>query len=62
MTLDYNGKAAITLSTSNGQLVIEGTAGIYSEISTATATYSSLQLSATPAATVTNNCLTHYLW
>ena len=58
VALDYNKKANISLLAVNGQKVIEGPAGIYSEIKTQTATYSTLYLSADPAVKVANN--THH--
>ena len=58
VTLDYNKKANISLLTVNNQKVIEGTAGIYSEIKTQTAFYSTLHLSADPAVKVANNTIT----
>lgn len=58
LTLDYNDKANISLLTINGQKVIDGPTGIYSEIRTKTVSYSTLQLSAGPALKLTNNTIT----
>jgi hypothetical protein len=55
--LDYNKKANISLLAVNGQKVIEGSAGIYSEIKTQSATYSTLHLSADPVIKVTHNTI-----
>ncbi len=44
VTLDYNGKCNISELKVNGQTVISGSAGIFSEIRTATNTYSTLKL------------------
>ena len=49
ITLDYGRKCAITGLTLNGQAVITGQAGIFSEIRTSTDTYSTLQLATGPA-------------
>ncbi len=48
LALNYNKKASISLLTVNGQPVIEDNAGIYSEISTKEAVYSSLRVSSDP--------------
>ncbi len=48
LTLDYNGKANISSLTVNGEQVIQGNAGIYSEITTGLAVFSTLKTN-TPA-------------
>ena len=55
LTLDYNAKATVSALTVNGEKVIDGPEGIYSEIKTKTTTYSTLHLLATPVATKTGN-------
>lgn len=55
MTLDYNSKANITLLSINGLQVLDESAGIYSQITTATTNYSTLHLSADPSVKVSNN-------
>lgn len=57
LTLDYNGKANISLLDVNGQNVIKSAAGIYSEVRTAAANYSSLKLTTSPKIEVTNSTL-----
>ena len=56
-TLDYNKQANISLLAINGQLVIQGNAGIYSKISTKETTYSSLHLSADPVIKIAGNTI-----
>lgn len=57
VTFDYNKKATISSLAVNGQKVIEGAAGIYSEIKTRNAVYSTLHLSADPAIKIANNII-----
>ncbi|MBL0740580.1 trehalase family glycosidase [Chryseolinea lacunae] len=54
LTLDYNKKANISLLQINGQQVVQGDAGVYSNIRTKDATYSSLQLLADPTVKTSN--------
>jgi hypothetical protein len=58
LTLDYNQKANISLLVVNGQKVIEGDAGIYSQIKTKGTVYSTRHLSTDPAVHVSNNIVT----
>ncbi|GEO08379.1 hypothetical protein [Segetibacter aerophilus] len=55
LTLDYNQKANVSALEVNGQKVIDGNAGIYSEVRTASTTYSSLHTNSSPALAVTEN-------
>lgn len=55
VTLEYNDKANISSLSVNGQNVIDGSAGIYSEMRTSANTYSSLHLSSTPKVEIANN-------
>lgn len=48
LTLDYNRKVNISSLTVNGQKVIDGTEGIYSEIKTSSAVYNTLKLHSQP--------------
>lgn len=57
LTLDYNEKANISSMDVNGQNVISGNAGIYSEIKTAAANYSSLNLTSSPKVETTNRTI-----
>src|SRR5258706_13675863 len=57
MAFDYDQKANISLLVVNGQKVIEGAPGIYSEIRTKDATYSTLHLSSDPVLKVTNDTI-----
>ena len=57
MVLDYDQKASISLLVVNGQKVIEGTDGVYSQIKTNAATYSTLHLSADPSIRLENNTI-----
>jgi hypothetical protein len=57
LTLDYNSKANISSLVVNGQKVIEGTAGIYSEVRTASGLYSSLHTTSTPRITTAINTI-----
>src|SRR5688500_10267635 len=57
LTLDYNERANISSLVVNGELVIESTAGIFSQIKTASGIYSSLHLTVTPSLVVTNNTI-----
>lgn len=58
ITLDYNSKCNISSLNINGQKVIEGSAGIFSEIKTGGQTYSTLHLKASPKVNVTNQTIT----
>ena len=55
LTLDYNERASISTLTVNGESVIESNAGIYSRIKTASGSYSTLHVTATPVLKVTGN-------
>ena len=55
LTIDYNRKANISSLEVNGQKVIDGPAGIYSEIKTALATYNTLNLNVQPILRVEKN-------
>ena len=57
LTLDYNQTANISLLVVNGQKVIEGAAGIYSQIKTKDTLYSTRHLSTDPAVNVSNNII-----
>ncbi len=58
LVLDYNQKCNISSLIVNGQKVIEGAAGIFSEIRTTAYKYSTLQLKVSPKVTVTNHVIT----
>jgi hypothetical protein len=58
LTLDYGKKAVITQMIVNGQTMIEDPAGIFSAITTPTASWSSLHLSSDPALNIANNTIT----
>jgi len=55
VTLDYNQKCAVSGLTINGQTVISGHAGIFSEIRTSSNTYSTLKVSTDPSITIGKN-------
>ena len=55
ITLDYNGRCAVTGLTVDGRSVIEGPGGIYSEIKTSTNTYSTLNLLSVPTIMISEN-------
>lgn len=55
--LDYNKKANISLLVVNGQELIEGAAGIFSQVKTQAGTYSTLQLYNDPLVEVTNDII-----
>jgi len=55
MTLDYNQKCNISNVIINGQTVISGPAGIFSEIKTASNTYSTLKLTIQPTIKIGQN-------
>ncbi len=55
ITLDYNGKCNVSELTVNGQKVISGNEGIFSEIKTAEDTYSSLKLLSVPEIKIGEN-------
>ena len=57
LKLDYNRKANIALLEVNGQKVIDGAAGIYSEIKTLSAIYNTLNLSVQPTLNVQKNSI-----
>lgn len=57
LTLDYNRKANISLLEVNGQKVMEGKAGIYSEIKTASGIYNTLNLSTQPIISIDKNII-----
>ena len=58
ITLDYDQKCAITGLTLNGQTLISGPAGIFSEIRTPANTYSTLKLSTSPIIDIGENSVT----
>ncbi len=58
ITLDYNRKVNITGLAINGQKVIEGAAGVYSEIRTKKAAYSTLQLRTDPSVSISGDSIT----
>jgi hypothetical protein len=58
MKLDYNGKANVSSLIVNGQLVIEGDAGIYTSFKTQQEHYSSLRLLSHPTINFSNNTIT----
>lgn len=58
LTLDYNGKASVSALEVNGQKVIDGADGIFSQVRTPKASYSSLQTIASPSVTTTANTVT----
>ena len=58
LSLDYNNKANISLLSINGQNVVEGNEGIYSEIKTKSATYSTLHVLKAPLIKVDQNTIT----
>jgi hypothetical protein len=55
VTLDYNGKCNISELSVNGQIVISGPEGIFSEIKTAANTFSTLKLKSVPAINIGEN-------
>ena len=57
LKLDYNRKANISYLEVNGQKVIDGAAGVYSEIKTASAIYNTLNLSAQPVLKLGKNSI-----
>lgn len=57
LSIDYNKKANISLLEVNGQKVIDGAAGIYSEIKTASTTYNTLNLLSQPVCIVEKNSI-----
>ncbi len=57
ISLDYDHKAAISSLVVNGQAVIEGSAGGYSQIRTKETTYSTLQLSSDPVVAVNDKTI-----
>ena len=58
LSLDYNGRCAVTALSVNGQDVISGPAGIFSEIKTAFKTISSLRLTSDPIVKTGKNTVT----
>jgi len=58
MTLDYNRQANISLMTVNGQTVVEGNAGIYSQIKTNDTIYSTLHLLSDPTVNIAGDSIT----
>jgi Bacterial alpha-L-rhamnosidase 6 hairpin glycosidase domain len=56
--LNYNHRCVVSYLEVNGQKVIDGTNGIYSEIQTSDKTFSTLQLAAPPAVAVVGNNIT----
>ena len=58
ITVDYNRKCAVTGLTVNGRAVIAGPAGIFSAITTATGTFSTLELLSDPVITLSENKVT----
>lgn len=57
VVLDYNKTANISLLTINGQLVVQGTEGIYSKFKTKEGVYSSLLLTKDPTVTIAKNII-----
>ncbi|MDO6432226.1 hypothetical protein Q4E93_16615 [Flavitalea sp. BT771] len=57
LTLDYSKRAAITQLIANSQSIIEDPAGMYSSITTATGTLSTLHLSSEPTLNITKNTI-----
>ena len=55
LTLDYNGKCNISELKVNGQSVISGSSGVFSEIRTSTNTFSTLNLLSIPTIKIGNN-------
>lgn len=58
VTLDYNEKCTISDLSVNGQPVVSGPAGIFSEIKTPTNTYSTLKLTSAPIVKTSKNTVT----
>lgn len=58
ITLDYNGKCAVTGVTVNGHSIISGPGGIFSAIKTSADTISTLKLISTPSIRTTENSVT----
>jgi hypothetical protein len=58
LSLDYNGKCAISGLNVNGQNVISDPAGIFSEIKTASNTFSTLKLTSDPVVKTSENTVT----
>jgi len=58
LSLDYNGRCAVTALSVNGQDVISGPAGIFSEIKTVSNTFSSLRLTSDPIVKTGKNTVT----
>src|ERR1035437_8241244 len=57
ITIDYNQKCNISCLDVNGQKVIEGSSGIFTEIKALNKTYSSLRLDSSPKVEVTNHTI-----
>ena len=55
MILNYNHQCRVSYMEVNGQKVIDGSSGIYSEIESANQTFSTLHLAVSPKVTVTRN-------
>lgn len=55
LTLDYNGKCSISKLIVNGQAVISGQNGIFSEFTTSTGTYSTQKLTSEPSINIGEN-------
>lgn len=58
LSLDYNGRCAVNALSVNGQDVISGPAGIFTEIKTASNTFSSLKLTSDPIVKTGKNTVT----
>lgn len=58
LTLDYNGKASVSALAVNGQKVIDGADGIFSQVSTPKASYSSLKTIGSPTVATGTNTVT----
>lgn len=58
ITLDYNHKCAVTKLAVNGEIVVSGRAGIFSEIRTAAGAFSTQKLAASPRIETTKNRVT----
>src|SRR5665647_1367874 len=58
VTLDYASKCVVTGMEVNGEAVLSGKSGIYSEIRTSTTTYSTRKLAASPKIKTQKNSVT----
>ena len=58
LSLDYKGRCAVTALSVNGQNVFSDPAGIFSEIKTASNTFSTLKLTSDPVVKTSENTVT----